>query len=165
MRFDLYTSEDRAREAMAYYRSQQQKAYMSWCSGGALVASYIVVVMIGYFAPDYLFPPGSAVGDSTRGSGWWGILWDPLWSARSWVIGGIVFSVAWVLGAASAKIIAFYQGVFLGLLFGGLAALVSWGALSVLGITSNLIVPICIGSLVGLVYFLAGALGSFLPSP
>lgn len=54
MRFDLYTSEDRAREALVVYRTQQRTKYMSWVTAGALIIAVLLCSIAFLVAPDYI---------------------------------------------------------------------------------------------------------------
>ena len=63
----------------------------------------------------------------------------------------------------STKLIALYQGVVFGLLAGGIVLLAFWGALAALGVTKAITIPAIIGSVVGLLTFISGVMGGFLP--
>lgn len=181
MRFDLYTREDRAREALAYYRDEQRSIYMLWCIGGALIVAYAIVVAAAWFFPDYIYPPSSVVQQTRlnpedyngyrreylerqqRNQIWFDRFFTFFFTLRGWVIGAIVFAIFVAIGLASAKLIAFYQGILLGLLAGGIVFLLAWGALAVLSVTKGIIIPAILGSIVGVITFASGVLGGYLP--
>jgi hypothetical protein len=128
MRIDLYSSRDRAAEAMAMYRDREQSKYMGWCSAGAAFTAYFFVGLLGFVSPRLLdvFPSWESrywlTGLVLQPSGYYGGSLGL--NGRVIVFWLIAAAMLFVAGLVSAKVIAFYQALVAAAMTFGLAYVV-----------------------------------------
>ncbi len=167
MRFDLYTSEDRASEAMYYYRQEQMGRYMLWCIIGALVTAITVTVILSWLLPSQMnvleIKEKLRYADTSEAI--FLFVTCCVLTGRPLAIILVLTGVLFIAGIISAKPIALYQGVIFGILAGAIVFAVIWILLSLFGVSPGIKtwVPRISGMLSALIFFAMGLLGGFLP--
>ena len=145
-RFDLYTANDRASEARAAYREDQQYKFALWVILGGLSTGLFVSIaiyhLLNYLKGDSYYTTGPFIG--------------------VWVVATILLII---LGASIIQIVAFYQGIVIGAISGAIAFGVIWILLQLFGVPdgAQTWVPRIISVVVAVPTLIAGILGSFLP--
>lgn len=163
MRLDLYTAEDRAAEALAYYRHEQQAKYMLWCCWGGAAVGFFAVYLIGLALPSFLEMSRGAYDPDTNF--WIEHAAQVITSMRAWIIGAIVGLGFIVWGTVSAQLIAIYQALLIGPLIGLIFGLIVWGVLAVFDAPSwaSGWVPVILGGLMTIWLGAGIAMGALLP--
>lgn len=171
MRFDLYTSEDRAREARARYLNEEREIYYSYASTAATILAIVALNLATVFSPDWI--------DLSR-SLFYGVTsdWKPLTIIINYVLvplitlrGFILFFISWTIFFAiqvySIKFFAFSQGIMLGLLYGIAGRVLAYfGMLLLFDMSKDSLVLTSqiIGGITGIIVFIMAVFGAFLPA-
>lgn len=170
MRFDLYTSEDRANEARAYYRQHEAGRYQFWVVMGSYCTTILFAFIPIYLFPDFVFAKKLPVQDILFISVLWplGVGGDDgiIQPGRLYAILGLTFIGMYIWAYVSAKVVAFFQGLLIGILIGTLAWFATWVILWMLVVPQGVqnILPWFISITFGLFVLALGFAGAFLPS-
>ena len=190
MRLDLYTAEDRAREALAHYRHEQLSRYIFWCTAGAAATALLVTLLAISFVPEQMgllethetrvqlakdkgakIPKLDYEGSrpinllSSQGENAVTAVYTVIGDSRPLgtflAVGGVLF----VVGLVSIKLIALYQGVVYGAIVGTVVYGATWIILDLLHASQKLVAwgPVSAAIAVGGLSMLAGLLGAYLP--
>lgn len=142
MRYDLYTSEDRAREARAYYRQNQRAMFAMWNWLGAVALSMGVYGVCNWY--------------------------NPIKSDEWFYVTVVCLILFVIIGRFSIRLIAVYQGVVIGTIAGFAITFLS----ALLFVKERVFdfdrsagnsIALGIGLIVGVILFVMGVLGAFLP--
>jgi len=167
MRLDLYTSEDRAHEALAYYRAERRDQYMAWCIIGALITAVGITLTFSCLFPNFMIGEDAihTVGKTFNSYDVYEKCLLATLSGRVWATMLVLSGMLWIFGRVSARIIAFYQAIF----FSALVGLVIFGIIYLLlgmfGVPTLVEIwgPRVLGGIAGLFTFILGINGAFLP--
>ncbi|MCF8026288.1 MAG: hypothetical protein K9K82_12475 [Desulfobacteraceae bacterium] len=189
MQLDLYTSEDRAMQAIGQFMAEQKKMYWTWVFIGSYIAVNAILIVVLLFISNEnseilnsntIYAGEEIVKnffEAKNESIFKGMLNGLAFmypivgqlallavSTKLLTIGALLYAGIVIAARFFVQIVAFYQGIIFGLLsgaiFGGIGALIGLG----LQLSSVALLATIFGVIGGLIVLVMGTLGAFLPA-
>lgn len=168
MRMDMFTHQDRIREAIAEYRAHQAHRYFVWTIWGSLTVAVLIAAVLVLIAPDWAMTyRGKFAGLSAGkpiGFSRYDALREAPKSPKPLTLTVIATITLFILSYIFPRLVCLYQGISFGLIVGAISALITWLLCLGLDIGDKHIIPYSVGGLLGILVFIGGLAGMFLPT-